>query len=849
MDLALRAFLVARLRGIQPLSRLCSRSSTKALLSGGLGVDPFSRDELQTPTVEGVGGRFQPFFFSTTASRNAEAKPSKSPDNQNKKFPGGAFYGKGGGGADIPITQGKRNKGGHKGKSDSRNWVKRRRKARENDDNLEFEDFGVLTDSVDRFKTIVASRRASPLAKERCAKEAMEHVDSTGIVAISVFLHCCARGGYLNSEFLECMVKRALSTPAMMVQIPQSNTLMLFQAMAGFSKCKQSELEGFPSRHKFTNALVEVTRRQERGRFMESSEHMLTTIMQCTGVLFKQEYVDARLGKGLINAIMNRMVVEGRITRSTPSELANLLYGCASVGFVGMSDIRKVCDQLQCLLVVPHNSVRIMDVSFTGSILSSIIWSLGKLGMSDGLRMDSLGEEVVKQLGKMSSVEVIQVLHGFVSLGYGNEEVVDKVCLEVTKPTRLITLETQELTNALYGLARLGYEPDMLDGLVSEISRPKRLRELSRIAICTVVQSIGHMGNVDEKVLHSLLDESLEPGRLESMGEQIDRHLCSFVFGLGLLREKIDEEKLHRVIRPFLDKVRIFSNTRHLTCHDVASMSWGLSKLQFYDRWFMDRMVNQFMRAIATKNSSNVEKDFLKLLHACAVLNHKNVKFMDFAMERIEAYTPSLTEVRSLTGMIWGCAVLGRLTPGLFANLSSRIVLLGGINRRDDAMQFLQGWWLVSREYLKTKRDPDDVIFRIGGQFEEVISGLVESTKGVLEKHPEHSGVSEFEREVTGLIESLTLPNKKKVLVKEGLGLEIDCLVEGDPPIAVEADGHSHYTINVEASDRHRREMGPTAFRNTLLESLGYKVVSVPYFLWNRLDEPGKIEWLTSKMA
>lgn len=609
---------------------------------------------------------------------------------------------------------------------------------------------------ISQFRNQVMAK-STPLAKkDKCAQDALSQMDSLSINEIANIFFACGRSGYVHGELFVALASRAMRTQGMMVQMLPGNSRLMFQALALLGKLGDDALAPFTNRHDFCRALAAVTIKQERGRFMDSNEYNLTTTLHCVGVMHKH----GLLGKGeaikLVSALIYRLIAEGRIPRCTPQELANVLYGCAVVGYVGRSELKMVSEQIQCLLVVPRSSLRIINTKFNPPVASSIIWSLGKLGMSDGLRIDTLGEKVLELLSDMTGRELVEVLHGFVSLDYNNKDVLNRLCVEVVKPTRLISLTTQELANLLYAVSRLGYEEDMLGDLVKEITKPKRLVELSRPAVCTVVQSLGQMESLPREIVGPLLEEIMDPRRLEMAREQCDRHLCSFVFGLGLMQRHIHDTTLFTSITWFLDDVRVMSATRDLSCRDVACMAWGLSQLRFYNSWFMDRLAAQFLRAMETQNSERIERDALMFLHSCALLHHHHHKFLSFITKHVEAYAQIMNDVRSVATAIWGLAVLGYLDKGLFAILCSRVLLLGPIDRADSAMQILQGWHAVTKGRRGRKQQNEN-------HFENIVVDLVETAQNVVRDLRQPSGMSQFEIEVVQAMKEFGLVFRQKV--------------------------------------------------------------------------------------
>lgn len=598
---------------------------------------------------------------------------------------------------------------------------------------------------------------STPLAqKDKCAEDALSQMDFLSVNEIANVFFACGRSGYVHGELFVALADRAMRTQGMMVQMLPGNSRLLFQGMAMLGRLGEDALKPFTNRHKFCKALAAVTIKQERGRFMDSNEYNLTTLLHCAGNMHKW----GLLGKGeaikLVSALVYRLSAEGRIPRCTPQELANVLYGCAIVGYVGRSELKMVCEQIQCLLVVPRSSLRIINTTFNPPVTASIIWSMGKLGVNDGLRMDTLGEKMIELLPDMSGRELVEVLHGFVSLEYDNRDILNRLCVEVVKPTRVMSLTTQELANLLYAVSRLGYEEDMLSGLVREITKPKRLVELSRPAVCTVVQSLGQMENLPKAVISPLLKEVMDPRRLEMAREQCDKHLCSFVFGLGLMQKHIHDTSLFTSVTWFLDSVRVMSATRDLSCRDVACMAWGLSKLRFYNKWFMDRLAAQFLRAMETQNSERIERDALMFLHSCALVNHHHNRFLEFITKHVEAYAQVMNDVRSVSTAIWGLAALESLDKGLYAILCSRVLLLGPIDRADSAMQILQGWHAVTRGGRGRRRRNQDC-------FENIVLDLVQTAQKVIKDLRQPSGMSQFEVDVVQAMKEFGLVFQQKV--------------------------------------------------------------------------------------
>lgn len=92
------------------------------------------------------------------------------------------------------------------------------------------------------------------------------------------------------------------------------------------------------------------------------------------------------------------------------------------------------------------------------------------------------------------------------------------------------------------------------------------------------------------------------------------------------------------------------------------------------------------------------------------------------------------------------------------------------------------------------------------------------------------SRVSVFQQDVSDVVAALQIEHQMEYLAQDGLfSVDVAILSEGKS-IAIEVDGPFHYTLNT------HQPLGHTLLRRRLLTAMGWTVVSVPYFDWNRLQ-------------
>jgi hypothetical protein len=94
--------------------------------------------------------------------------------------------------------------------------------------------------------------------------------------------------------------------------------------------------------------------------------------------------------------------------------------------------------------------------------------------------------------------------------------------------------------------------------------------------------------------------------------------------------------------------------------------------------------------------------------------------------------------------------------------------------------------------------------------------------------------VSKGQREVGECLRRLGVSHELECITADGL-FSIDLAVV-DRRIAIEFDGPSHFARNT------KEPLGHTRLRDRLLSAMGWQVVSIPFFDWDRLQQPAKMD-------
>jgi very-short-patch-repair endonuclease len=94
--------------------------------------------------------------------------------------------------------------------------------------------------------------------------------------------------------------------------------------------------------------------------------------------------------------------------------------------------------------------------------------------------------------------------------------------------------------------------------------------------------------------------------------------------------------------------------------------------------------------------------------------------------------------------------------------------------------------------------------------------------------------VSKGQRQVGESLRKLGISHELEYTTADGL-FSIDLAVV-DRRIAIEFDGPSHFTVNT------LEPLGHTRLRDRLLSAMGWRVVSIPFFEWDRLQRPEQMD-------
>ena len=180
---------------------------------------------------------------------------------------------------------------------------------------------------------------------------------------------------------------------------------------------------------------------------------------------------------------------------------------------------------------------------------------------------------------------------------------------------------------------------------------------------------------------------------------------------------------------------------------------------------------------------------------------------------------PSMN-AQAVANTIWGLATLGwQASPDLGAVFQQRV----------DAFAHERGPTRLSTVHLSQLLLAHLASQFLGLGFITLPPSMLEVAVKTYREEARKVTVSNGQREVGESLRRLGIPHELECITADGL-FSIDLAIV-DRRIALEFDGPSHFTRNT------LEPLGHTRLRDRLLSAMGWHVVSIPFFEWDRLHQ------------
>jgi len=170
------------------------------------------------------------------------------------------------------------------------------------------------------------------------------------------------------------------------------------------------------------------------------------------------------------------------------------------------------------------------------------------------------------------------VLYSMARLGVNNPQLIKQIMEQARRPEVRSILSAWDLSTIVYSISQfqLRGARELVGDLVFELSRPKRLSTHSEQGLTLLIYSLGQTRSCQYNVINALLDELLNPLRMEGLTH---KGLCMTVHGLsrlGYAHQRNIGEKYQILLQRLADAVRVRTEAaQKLSPSEIVSLLFG----------------------------------------------------------------------------------------------------------------------------------------------------------------------------------------------------------------------------------------------------------------------------------
>ncbi|CAD7701196.1 unnamed protein product [Ostreobium quekettii] len=550
-------------------------------------------------------------------------------------------------------------------------------------------------------------------------------------------------------------------------------------------------------------------------RLQGFSEQGLSNILYSLGLMQFQDLA-------MLHQIVTEVVCPKRLQHLTNQGICNILYGLSQTDFRDKVLLAPLIKEAVNEQRVPH---------YTEQGLLNLMFACGNFGSLQPV--GELLKEIEKRGKKVNTRGKVGILFSLGKLNYRDEGVVSKLLTQLMSMETLRSMRAKQICQVLHAMANLEYrDMDAVAVFANEAITPHRLSDFFERSFTLAVHSLGTLGYRDMRMWGLLAHEG---ARRASLWDPQEMATALVGYARGSVRSLLVWEASTRAMKAegWLD---------NCTVSDAARIAWAFGKAGFYEETALRSLVHKF---VCTHNwTKDTLHEATSMLFACGVHDHCSDILISYVLGNLLRQAPEATNLsefcdpQALATTVWYMAVVGRLHARTFLQLCERVVQLekrGHTLASEDLNQLFLGHQCVRLHAVEHEgsslEDQDTAL-----QSSEVSALLLRAGEGYLQHISSQSVPSELQNEVLQTLNRLGISHAPNVLLKEAYFVADAALL--DERTVVEADGSVHFTCNKPAGQY--RLLGSTVLRNRLLVLQGWKVVSVPFFAWEHLDERGQ---------
>eukprot|EP01023_Acetabularia_acetabulum_P026220 TRINITY_DN2494_c0_g1_i4.p1 TRINITY_DN2494_c0_g1~~TRINITY_DN2494_c0_g1_i4.p1 ORF type:complete len:402 (+),score=68.04 TRINITY_DN2494_c0_g1_i4:92-1297(+) len=357
--------------------------------------------------------------------------------------------------------------------------------------------------------------------------------------------------------------------------------------------------------------------------------------------------------------------------------------------------------------------------------------------------------------------------------------------------------------------------------LLEAIVRSKCLSQMSVHSAGNILYA-AHMGEYKhENLVKKLCDAIVTNGCLESEQTTLES-LGSFVHSLGRVNF-VSVGTMDAICAAIKRKKLLTQNKQGFRISRAASqLINGFGHLRYRNDEILAGLCNVLKQNIESKTFRNA--DLIGSIHACSKLCYTNTAFLEAALSKLIGEDDGWEDVdeKMLSGLMWALTVFEILTPQLFQRLALRLKDIMYEARKElkpaQLMQVYQAHFFIQSTYSEN--------FYGDPELNRIVRAARKHRREEYTKKKQI--ISDFHKDVLETFELIGVPHKREGLIQDRM-FQADIRIENEP-VVVEVDGRLHFTSN-----QPYRPIASTVIRNRHLESLGWKIITVPGYEWGEL--------------
>lgn len=493
---------------------------------------------------------------------------------------------------------------------------------------------------------------------------------------------------------------------------------------------------------------------------------------------------------------------EPKLSSSNTQELSNILWALAKLRYHDDSFVQKL---------LAHARLKLSN--FNSQDLSNTLWALATMDYHDEPFVQELLIHAGHKLSAFNTQELANTLWALGTLGHRDDSFVQQLLIHAGP--ELPSFNAQEFSNVLWALATMDHCDDLFVQQLLVWARPK-LADFNSQELSNTLWALATLSFHEDAFVRQLLTHA-QP----KLSDFTSQGLANTLWALATLSYH-DDAFVRQLLSCAQPKLSDYNSQAFI------NSLWALATLRYRDNEF----VRQLLIQAGPKLYDSSPLGLSITLWSLATLRHSNASFLKQILAHAKPKLSDFTS-QNLSNLAWALAVFDcasacgpRFVSLLLSSMMDKLDNLdssGQILRvieadqwstfflfLDDNDKLLPRALAANPRLLKMRQRCDDLR-------KEVILSHLQSSRAQLK-------VLSFVRQLPGCSGALS-----EYAAEDGMfGIDIALLLkEGTMKVAIEVDGPTRFFSNEpEVMD------GSSALRNRLLESRGWRVVSVRTAEW-----------------